>query len=109
MKTFTTEEKTTIKRVSRWIKLEWRQVTAKHSMANYADEGMLICFRHNNKLYALGQFDRLAYPIFFENEEGKTSYLSAYDSAVWYKPYLLEVSDCGEYVRLYEEVGKEED
>ena len=47
---------------------------------------------------------RLTAPEFFENEDGKKSFLSGYDCTQYYNPYLIEIDDGGEYVRLFEEV-----
>ena len=91
-------------RASRWIRIECKDVTARHSLADYADGDTLLYFRHGGRVYALGQFLRLTYPEFFEDENGKTSYLSAYDATNYYNPYLMEVHPNGEHIRLYREV-----
>lgn len=103
-----------IRRVSRWIHLEFKYVTKNHSLYDYGEayseeEGKrsVYIFKHNNRLYALNQFERLSYPMFFE-ENGKKLFVSGYDSTQFYYPYLIEISDCGEYVRLYEELRGEE-
>lgn len=93
------------KRVSRWIHLEYMHVTPKHRLYEYAYDGDLICFRHNGRLYALGQFERLTTPDFYEDENGKLQYISGYDSTEWYNPYLCEINDYGEYIRLYQEIS----
>ena len=41
--------------------------------------------------------------MMFENEDGKTSFIAGYDSQNCFNPILIEVDDCGEYVRVYEE------
>ena len=106
----------TRKTVSRWIKRKLEVVTERHSLADYAhfeqagseDEKRLWLdyFKHDGDLYALGQFER-CYPIM--DVEDKGIIISGYDSTVWYKPYCLEISDCGEYVRLWEEVETKDD
>ena len=85
----------TYKTVSRWIKVRETLTTEK----SY--------FIHNNRRYKLDDFLRLHYPIMWEDKDGKLQYLSAYDATTWYNPYLLEVDDCGEYVRLWEEVKED--
>lgn len=108
---FKTKNNTIITRETRWIKIRNEYVTPRHSLWNYADtygtdnpnEGLLTYFIHNGKKYALGQFMRLSYPIFFEDETEKTNFLSGYDSTEWYNPYLIEIEDGGEYCRLYTE------
>lgn len=91
-------------RISRWIHIEYRYVTPKHSLYAYADDGELICFRHGDRLYALGQFMRLTTPEFYGDKNGKVQYLSGYDCTEWYKPYLCEIDDGGEHIRLYQEI-----
>ena len=93
------------RRVSRWIKINEDIVTKKHSLYDYADaDGFLYYFRHNGRLYALGQFMRFTTPAFYEDKYGKLQYLSGYDCTDYYRPYICEVDDCGEYIRLYQEI-----
>lgn len=100
-----------VRRVSRWIHVECRYVTKNHSLYDYGDayceeekKNPVLYFKHNNRLYALNQFMRLSSPMFFEDEEGKTSFLSGYDATEYYYPYLIEISESGDYIRLYEEL-----
>ena len=90
-------------RVSRWIKLDYTNITHRHSLANYAyDNGedlTLTYFMHGGKMYALGQFMRLSEPITLEDG----SIISGYDCTQWYNPLLIEIRKDGEAVRLYEE------
>lgn len=108
MRKFITQENRIIERKSRWIQIHSDYVTKKHSLFDYADdyekpgeEGVLHWFRHKGKKYALGQFMRFSHPMYFKNEIGKLSLLSGYDSTQYYKPYLIEIDDRGEAVRLY--------
>ncbi len=105
MKTITTVDGRKYNRVSRWIHIEYRTVTPRHSLYDYADDGELICFRHNGRLYALGQFMRLTAPEYYEDVDGKMQFLSGYDCTEWYKPYVCEIDDGGEYIRLYQETN----
>lgn len=96
-------------RESRWLKIKHKLITKRHSLWDYADtygidnenEGILSYFIKDKKQYALGQFAKLSYPIFFEEENGKKSFLSGYDYTLWYNPYLIEINDTCEAVRLY--------
>lgn len=106
MRIYNGENGRQFRRVSRWIKVNYKTVTSRHRLAEYADGDELIYFRHGGREYALGQFMRLTAPEFFENEDGKKSFLSGYDCTQYYKPYLIEIEDGGEYVRLFEEVEK---
>ena len=88
---------------SRWIKVQNGEVkNKKHSLYDYKeDDNSITYFTHSGKRYAISQFMRLSYPIMIE-EEG---IIGGYDIECSYKPYLLEISDCCEYVRLWEEVS----
>ena len=97
-------------RVSRWIKLEYIEVTTRHSLYDYTDvverdgnKGWLYVFRHNGRLYALNQFAQLGFPVFYE-ENDKIQYISGYDITQWWKPFLIEIEEGGEHVRLYQEI-----
>jgi hypothetical protein len=98
-------------RVSRWIKLEYRFVTCRHRLYDYADVterenggAWLYMFRHGGRLYALNQFARLGFPIFYGDAQGKMQYLCGYDTEQWYKPLICEIEDGGECIRLYQEL-----
>lgn len=104
MKYIKTQDGRNYIRASRWIRIECKDITARHSLANYADGGTLLYFRHGGRVYALGQFLQLSFPKLFEDENGKLSYLAAYDATDYYDPYLMEVHPDGEYVRLFREV-----
>lgn len=115
----------TLIRRSRWIKVcrnynpnkrnaLWYYVTDgngyREGQTNFDPSSGLYLdyFRWNGRNWALEQFYRLGgimggAPIFFEDEDGKTSYIAGYDSENYYNPILIEVDDCGEYVRVYEE------
>ena len=110
----TTTDGRKYKRASRWIKIEIRYITKKHVLFDYADtydcddgEGLLTCFRHGGRLYALGQFMRFTTPEFYEDDNGKLQYLSGYDCTTWYKPLICEIDEGGEYIRLYQELDND--
>ena len=108
MKTITTTDGHHIRRVSRWLRVQYAHVTPRHRLAEYADEGVLLFFRWQDRQYAIGQFYRLggglAAPVTWYDEDGKLHYLSGVDCTVWHNPPMLEVDDGGEYVRVYESV-----
>lgn len=107
MKEIKTSENRTYKRVSRWIKVKNEYVTKRHSLADYADfeenekYGLLSYFIHNNRKYAIGQFSRLSHPEFFNNEDDKESFLCGYDNTDYWNPFHIEMTEDGEYVRLF--------
>jgi len=99
-------------RESRWIQIRYAYVTKRHSLYDYADhldDDCLSYFIHKGRRYAMGQFVRFGYPFKIEGYDrtfrDKKGYhmLSGYDATDCYKPFLIEVSDDGEYVRLYSE------
>lgn len=127
MKNIPTSDGRTLVRLSRWIKVRqnykpnkrnrlWDYVRdgsgyGPHSNKfNPADGLFLDYFVWNGRKWAIEQFLSvsgtmgLPAPILFEDENGKTSCIAGYDGENYYNPILLEVDDCGEYVRVYEEV-----
>lgn len=115
MKTFTTTNGQQIKRVSRWIKVRQAyNITTRHNLHYYAEqldenENVLDYFIYNGKKYAINQFFRFGtmftpgtIPMFYEND--KLYYISGYDSENYYNPIMIELSECCESVRVYEEV-----
>lgn len=114
MKTIKTSENRTYQRVSNWIDVKYDYVTKRHSLSDYADfhdidnweKGLLTYFTFKGKKYALGQFMRLSHPEFFENEDGKQSFLCGYDCTNYYKPLMLEMTDCGDSVRLFQIISE---
>lgn len=120
MKTIAANDGKEIVRVSRWIKIRQNyNVSKRNSLYYYAtdengyregqtnynpENGLYLdYFKFNGRTYAIKQFYRMDYPIFFENEDGKISYIAGYDSENYYNPLLIEIDECGENVRLYEE------
>lgn len=99
---FTANDGKKLKRVSKWLKIKSKYVTPRHSLYDYSYEGELTYFLYKGKEYALSQFLRLSYPIIFENEEEKTTFISGYDCTNYYNPLLIELSDGCEEVRLFE-------
>ena len=124
MRKFKTENGTTLKRVSRWIKVRQAyNITKRHSLYGYAtdenghyegssnfnpkSETFLDYFIFCGKKYALNQFigcsSQWGYPIMFYDEFENLNHISGYDSEDYYKPLLIELSESGEYVRCYYE------
>lgn len=123
---FKTQNGTTLIRVSRWIRIRQNyNPNKRNSLWYYVKDGngwregqpgydpesglFLDYFRFNGRNYALEQFisnsSAWGYPIFFEDENGKTSFISGYDSENYVNPLLIELDDCCEYVRCYYERG----
>lgn len=107
MKTFQTKNGKEITRLSRWIKVRTDyKITERHSLYYYANdcgdgEKYVDYFIFRGRKYAIGQFFKLDYPIFFDEANGKTTYLSGYDCENYYNPLLIEIDGYGEYVRVY--------
>ena len=115
-----TKDGKTIRRLSRWIKIQRAyNVNKRNSLWYYVTDGngyregqsgfdpstglYLDYFRWNGRTWAVEQFMRLVYPIFWEDKEGKLNWLSGYDSENYYNPILIEFDEYCEYVRVYEE------
>lgn len=108
MKTFkVTDSNREVMRVSRWIRLEYTEVSPRSKFWYYSDSGSLIYFKFRGKRYALGQFTRFGYgggkDVMFSDKNGHYS-LVAYDSEDYYLPLMLEIDASGKYVRLYQDV-----
>lgn len=109
-KIITTENGVRWERVSRWIKLDTKEVTTRHKLFDYGDpydckpgKSIVTYFRYDGKEYALGQFERFSYPKMWK-EKGKTNYLFGYDCTEFYYPLVIEIDKRGEMIRLYIEV-----
>jgi hypothetical protein len=117
------------RRVSRWIQIRqnynpgkrnrlWDYVTDENGRHPYQDNfspenGLFLdYFIFNGRTYAIEQFigfgsiaDCIGHHTGYI-ENGEKYYLSGFDSEDYYRPILLELDDCGERVRVYEEVQK---
>ena len=107
MKKICAESGRTFVRVSRWISVKDRYITTKHRLYDYADiygcekgKALLRYFTYKGVMYAIAQFMRLSYPEFYTMDDGKTGYLSGYDSTDYYRPLFIEIDETGERVRL---------
>lgn len=123
MKTVIVDEKgQEYTRLSRWIKIKTNyNPNNKNRLECYIHDGFgyskysdsydpknhdgkyLDYFTFQGRNYSIDQFLRLDYPIFYQNKEGKTCFLSGYDLENYYNPLLIEIDESGEYIRLYEE------
>lgn len=104
-----------IKRVSRWIQVKRIMITKKSHFWDYADsyteengKRFIDVFRFNDRLYCISQFLRLSAPYSFIDTDGKNSFISGYDCTDYYYPLLIEISENGDYIRLYEELRENE-
>ena len=115
MKPFITTNGQKIQRVSRWIRIRQAyNITEKHTLHYYAEniddnENVLDYFIFHGKKYAINQFYRFgtmfnpgAMPMFYEKD--KLHFISGYDSENYYNPIMIELSECCEYVRIYEDM-----
>jgi hypothetical protein len=101
-----------IRRVSRWIRIRSEyNITPRHSLYDYCDtysDNSIDYFMFKGKKYALGQFVKFGgcciTPYIQWYESDKLFFLSGYDCTNYYNPLLIEIDECGEAVRLYEEV-----
>lgn len=102
----------TLERVSRWIEIDSKEVTPRHSLYYYADKengdgrpGYLMYFRFKGREYAVGQFIG-RYSMFGFDHECKTypAFITGYDAdGDLYTPLLCEIDEYGEKIRLYRE------
>lgn len=85
----------------------YRQGTENYNPVEHGGK-FLDYFRFNGRNYAIEQFISMSSPFAsmvyqWEDKEGKLNFLSGYDSENYFNPILIEISDCGEYIRVYEE------
>lgn len=90
---------------SHWIKLKDEFITDKHSLYQYTDgyecddgKSYVCCFNHKGVQYALNQFMKIDNPITFGDV-----IISGYDYTNYWSPYLIELEDSGERIRLWTE------
>ena len=114
MKVIKTTDGKQLKRISRWIKIRQAyNVTERHSLYYYAEEigeneNALDYFIFKGRKYALSQFLSFGTPWtagyiqWYEND--KLHNIAGYDSTDYYKPLLIELDECAECVRVYEEL-----
>lgn len=102
----------TIERASRWIRIDGKEVTPRHSLYYYADKengdgrpGYLSYFRYNGREYALSQFiSRYSMFGFDQSAETYPAFITGYDAdGDLYTPLLCELDEYGERIRLYRE------
>ena len=122
-KEFKTQDNKTIYRVSRWIKIEHNyNVSTRNSLYYYAtdengyregqssfnpENGLFLdFFTWHGRAYAIEQFYRLDFPMFFTDTDRKLHYLSGYDSEDYYNPILIELDEYCENVRVYLEQNR---
>jgi hypothetical protein len=97
-----------MKRVSRWIKIDYIPITKRHRLWDYAkdNDGILCCFRHKGKTYALSEFIRRD-SIYGDLSTEYPSYIHGCCANSYYNPLFIEIESGGEAVRLYKDVTKE--
>lgn len=86
-------------RVSRWIRIDYNANGEPY-------------FRFRNKRYKLDNFLRCnsawsSWNDKIHNDKGEEVTLAGYEADVYYKPFFVEISDCGEGVRVYQYLGTE--
>ena len=128
MKEITCTDGTKLRRISRWITWHtnyaprkdnalWDYVRDGYGHSPYNEkfdksERYLDYFRFGGKKYAIESFYGLGsaflggQPYMYEDEDGKLGVVGALymDGPIFGPALYMEVSDCSQYVRLYEEV-----
>ena len=89
----------TYERVSRWIRIDFNGKGEPY-------------FRFRNRRYKLDDFLRcnsawVQWNNKIANAKGEEILLSGYEADSYYKPYFVELSECGEAVRVYQYLGTE--
>ena len=92
-----------IKNVSRWLTVYYKEVTPKHSLFCYSDDGYLDYFNYKGSMYAVNQFIARFGAWGFDKEcKEYPSFIVGYDgNGDYYNPLMLEMDEFGEKVRLW--------
>ena len=104
----------TFYRVSRWIKVRENYNPRKNNrLWDFVEDENGLYLRYfvfKGKTYAIEQFYCLGNPFYmpvsyyYEDNDGKYCYLSGVDMyGDLYSPIYIEMCECGDYVRVYEE------
>jgi hypothetical protein len=107
----TTTDGTIIQSTGRWIAIRSAYVTERHMLHDYADEdGALLYFSHYGRRFALGQFLRFGSPWgspgvpMWEDADG-LHHMAGYQDDCWHDPLMIEISEYGDAVRVWQEVS----
>ena len=68
------------------------------------DNRGLAYYRRGNMRTYLDTVERLSYPYFYEDEQGKDGVISGWEYIGAYSPLYVEILDDGESIQLWEEV-----
>ena len=68
------------------------------------DQRGLAYYRRGNMRTYLDTVERLSYPYFYEDENGKDGIISGWEYIGAWSPLYVEILDDGESVQLWEEV-----
>lgn len=102
MKIVDAQNNFTYESVSRWIKIEYVTVTNRNinSIYSYCEIGESVpAFRYKNKRYYIRNFERLCSPI-----KADGILITGTEIGQYYNPLLLEVSNSGEAIRLWQSI-----
>lgn len=114
MRRHTTDGRT-IQGTGRWISIQCSPaITSRHSLWEYGDDNgdgtrSLWHFSHYGRRFALGQFYRygspwgLSNPPTWEEADG-LHHVAGLEEGSWFNPLLIELSECGDAVRVWQEV-----
>lgn len=123
-KEYTTTEGKTLYRLSNWTRIqEAYNVTSRNEQlgyyrtdengyregqANFDPTNGTFCrfFRFHGRKYAIDRFLLMCSPFgcagsMAWNEKDGLHNIAAYDAENYFNPLLIEISDCGEYVRVF--------
>lgn len=103
-KIITTEESRRYERVSRWIKINSKVVTPRSRFYNDCNKGDVLIFRFLGCTYDIENITSMSYPEFWEDEDGNLNYFSGVLAISNTIAFVVEMDDCGEYIRFYKQV-----
>ena len=110
------DEEYILETISGWLPIRYKMITNQHRLFDLAEEEeeqesksgkkktRLLCyFVWGHCEYSINQVMKLTYPTFFENENGKTSFISGVVGISNTMGFAVEISDGGDAVRLFRE------
>lgn len=93
------------RKVSRWIQIKDIPVTEGHFLFDYAEEGVLECFRYGNSIYPINQIERISLvEIENANLDGSPAILTGSIPICNWGGIYTELDSAREHIRLWEMV-----
>ena len=101
----------TLKPISRWIRINGKEVTPKSALYDYGGDDCengkryVLFFRWRNREFAFDRFLARFGIVGFDYEcKEYPAFITGYDGNNYFNPILCSIDEYGEKIRLYEEL-----